>query len=195
MFTSLENQPISGYSDYFVIDISEMAERFHHEWDGILLKHMNLRGHHSTNQYERHGFFWQTMDLSKIISEAFACIKQEHEVDMSVGMFAYRDVQASVLYNFHQVQRTLTVSDMVAIATELSGAAERLGFSLYQHLKLLGFYHNGFFPYHFCGWYGGSVLVGLDESHGGSTIIPEDLRIMLYEDPASYPNGVHDGST
>lgn len=177
MFTSIENPPPAGQPDYFVIDVQVQVLDFKQRWDEVLAHHMAC----AKDERFRWPFEgWDSVDISRVIAEALVALKQEKDVSMEMGSFAYCDVQATVLYNFHRAREQLDTSKLIAMAIDLAKVAEEFGLALYRHLKHLGFYHNGYFPYSFCGWYGNDILVSLDQDHGGPIQLPESLRLEAY---------------
>lgn len=139
--------------DYYVLDVKDLVDYLRQNWTQIVDVKFDTGDAHMP-------------DVSYIIKHVIDSIKQEEDAPMDLAAMAYHDIAAIVHFEASAHNKVAWYNEA---HVELSNLTVKFGMMLIERIKSYGIYKAGYFPYHFSGWVGDSILVQLDETFTGPT--------------------------
>lgn len=170
--SSSSNDVSKEFPDYYVIPVADMVPVLREQWSQRIQRFGQENGVNVNVA--------SMIDVGKIIYETIESIKAGEDAEMEISMLAFRDIGGMAIHGIGQTVGAHQNYAVIALSLDLGGIVADFGMTLYQRLKQLRFYTNGYFPYHFSAWMGDDILVKLDDVHAGVVPHPETSTFRLY---------------
>jgi hypothetical protein len=168
----LQGYPDHRLPDFLILNVADLVKEFHFQWKETV--DCNFRHDPSFKP-----------DVNKVVRLIFEAIRHEDDAEQDLGVAAYYEITALAYFDINAEGVIETYSRTNA---ELSNLAVRFGKALITRLRSEGTYREGYLPYHFSGWLGDTIVVALDECHGGQPLKdhPENVHYLPKETHHSY---------
>lgn len=150
----LQGYPDQRLPDFLILNVADIVQEFQFFW-----KETVLCGASADPSFKP--------DVNKVVRAILESIRHEAEAEQDLGACAYYDIASLAYYDINAEGIVETYS---RTNTDLSNLAVRFGKALIARLRAEGTYREGYLPYHFSGWLGDTIVVALDERHGGSPL-------------------------